>query len=176
MTITPELKPDLISPKLFTEFQQLNEEQRRIVLHDQGPMMVIAGPGSGKTRCLTLRAMNLLLLKKASPQEMVLCTYTEKAAFEMQDRLSTIARRVGYSEDIAQIRIGTIHGICNRIIMENLHRIPATDQQTPPLGNNYEMIVGPYNLSSARAGKSLGFTKTNKLLYDFLGQLVRCIW
>src|SRR5215469_12325511 len=99
MTITQELKPDLISPMLFTEFQQLNEEQRRIVLHDQGPMMVIAGPGSGKTRCLTLRAMNLLLLKKASPQEMVLCTYTEKAAFEMQDRLSTVARRVGYSED-----------------------------------------------------------------------------
>jgi DNA helicase-2/ATP-dependent DNA helicase PcrA len=140
MTITPELQSDMISPKLFTEFQQLNEEQRRIVLHDQGPMMIIAGPGSGKTRCLTLRAMNLLLLKKASPQEMVLCTYTEKAAFEMQDRLSTIARRVGYSEDIAQIRIGTIHGICNRIIMENLHRIPATDQQTPPLGNNYEIL------------------------------------
>jgi DNA helicase-2/ATP-dependent DNA helicase PcrA len=140
MTITSQLESDMISPRLFTEFQQLNEEQRRIVLHDQGPMIVIAGPGSGKTRCLTLRAMNLLLLKKASPQEMVLCTYTEKAAFEMQDRLSSIARRVGYSEDIAQIRIGTIHGICNRIIMENLHRLPAPDQQMPPLGNNYETL------------------------------------
>ena len=140
MTITTELAPDMISPKLFTEFQHLNEEQRRIVLHDQGPMMIIAGPGSGKTRCLTLRAMNLLLLKKATPQEVVLCTYTEKAAFEMQDRLSSIARRVGYSEDIAQVRIGTIHGICNRIIAENLHRLPASDQQMPPLGNTYETL------------------------------------
>jgi DNA helicase II / ATP-dependent DNA helicase PcrA len=140
MTITTELASDMISPKLFTEFQQLNEEQRRIVLHDQGPMTTIAGPGSGKTRCLTLRAMNLLLLKRATPQEVVLCTYTEKAAFEMQDRLSSLARQVGYSEDVAQIRVGTIHGICNRMIAENLHRLPAPDQQMPPLGNNYETL------------------------------------
>jgi DNA helicase-2/ATP-dependent DNA helicase PcrA len=99
-------------------------------------MMVIAGPGSGKTRCLTLRAINLLLLEKALPQELVLCTYTEKAAFEMQDRLSEIAQRVGFHEDISQMRIGTIHGICNHIIMENLHRIPTFDHQMAPLGNN----------------------------------------
>ena len=102
--------------------------------------MIIAGPGSGKTRCLTLRAMNLLLLEKASPKELVLCTYTEKAAFEMLDRLSVIAQKVAYREDISQMRIGTIHGICNRIITENLHRIPASDHQMPPLGNNYDTL------------------------------------
>ena len=140
MTITSELKSGLVAPKLLPDFQQLNEEQRKIVIHDHGPMMIIAGPGSGKTRCLTLRAMNLLLLEKASPQELVLCTYTEKAAFEMQDRLSMIAHRIGYCEDIAQIHTGTIYGICNRIIVENLHRIPAPDQQAPPLGNNFETL------------------------------------
>ncbi len=140
MTITSELMSDMISPELLSDFQQLNEEQRKIVIHDNGPVMVIAGPGSGKTRCLTLRAMNLLLLKKALPQELVLCTYTEKAAFEMQDRLSMIAHKVEYHEDISQMRIGTIHSICNRIITENLHRIPTPDQQMPPLGNNYATL------------------------------------
>ncbi len=43
-------------------YQELNVEQRKVVAHDKGPLLVIAGPGSGKTRCLTLRAMNLLLL------------------------------------------------------------------------------------------------------------------
>ncbi len=137
MTITSELMTDSIAPELLDNFQQLNEEQREIVIHDNGPMMVIAGPGSGKTHCLTLRAMNLLLLKKASPQQLVLCTYTEKAAFEIQDRLSVIAHKLEYPEDISQMRIGTIHGICNGIITENLHRVPTADHQLPPLGTNY---------------------------------------
>lgn len=55
MTIAQELEKD---------FEKLNEDQKRVVAHDSGPMMVIAGPGSGKTRCLVLRAMNLLLLKR----------------------------------------------------------------------------------------------------------------
>ena len=140
MTITSELMSDIISPELLDDYQQLNEEQRKIVIYDNGPMMVIAGPGSGKTRCLTLRAMNLLLLERALPQQLILCTYTEKAAFEMQDRLSVIAHRVDFREDISQMRIGTIHGICNRIILENLHRLPTSDHQMPPLGNNYATL------------------------------------
>jgi DNA helicase-2/ATP-dependent DNA helicase PcrA len=131
MTIAPELEED---------FQELNEDQKRVVAHDSGPMMVIAGPGSGKTRCLVLRAMNLLLLEKAKPQELVLCTYTKKAAFEMQDRLSVIAKKVGYRKDISQMHIGTIHSICERIIAENLHRISAFDYRTPLPGNQYKTL------------------------------------
>ena len=118
------------------DFRELNDEQRKVVAHDQGPLLVIAGPGSGKTRCLTLRAMNLLLLEKAEPSEIVLCIYTEKAAYEMQDRVSKIANDVGYRKGISQMRIGTIHSICSRIIKENLHRIPNTYQQRPHIGNN----------------------------------------
>lgn len=141
MTITSNLSAEEIAPQLEADFLELNQEQRKVVAHDSGPLLVIAGPGSGKTRCLTLRAINLLLLEKAeSPSELVLCTYTEKAAYEMQDRVSEIAKRVGYNKDISQMRIGTIHGICSRIIMENLHRIPNSDQQRPFIGNNYEIL------------------------------------
>ena len=140
MTIASNPFAEEIAPQLKADFLKLNPEQRKVVAHDDGPLLVIAGPGSGKTHCLTLRAMNLLLLGKAVPSELVLCTYTEKAAYEMQDRVSEIAKRVGYNEDISQMRIGTIHGICSRIIMENLHRIPNFDQQRPFIGNNYEIL------------------------------------
>jgi ATP-dependent DNA helicase UvrD/PcrA len=129
-----------VALELESDFQELNESQKNVVIHDGGPMMVIAGPGSGKTRCLILRAMNLLLLEKAKPQELVLCTYTRKAAFEMQDRLSSIAQRVGYLGDISLIRVGTIHSICERMITENLHRLPTLDYHTPPLGNEYRTL------------------------------------
>lgn len=122
-----------IADKLLQDCSELNDDQRKIVTHESGPLLVVAGPGSGKTQSLILLAMNLLLLEKTKPSELILCTYTEKAAYEMQDRISAIARKVNYRKDISEVRIGTIHGICNRIIMENLHRI-----RTP--GNNYETL------------------------------------
>jgi DNA helicase-2/ATP-dependent DNA helicase PcrA len=76
--------------------------------------------------------MNLLLCKDAESSQIVLCTYTEKAAFELQDRLASIANHVGYKGDLSQIKVGTIHSICQQLINENLHHTP--------LGNNYETL------------------------------------
>lgn len=94
----------------------LNTEQKLIVAHKQGPLRVIAGPGTGKTHSLTLLAMNLLLRGDAQPSEIVLCTYTEKAAYGLQDRLNSFAKKIDYTEDLSQIRIGTIHGICQQLV------------------------------------------------------------
>src|SRR5712692_4253298 len=110
----------------------MNEDQLAIVSHKQGPLLVIAGPGSGKTRSLTLLAMNLLLCNDAGPSELVLCTYTEKAAYEMQDRITRIANEVNYKGDLSQLKIGTIHSICKQFITDHLHHTP--------LGNNYETL------------------------------------
>ncbi len=75
---------------------------------------MIAGPGSGKTYSIVLRALNLLLLEKAQPSQIVLCTFTEKAAFEMRDRLAAAARKVGYAGDLSELAVSTIHSFCNR--------------------------------------------------------------
>lgn len=149
MTIASDPFTGDIATLLMTDFLELNPEQRKVVTHDRGPLLVIAGPGSGKTHCLTLRAMNLLLLGKADPSELVLCTYTEKAAYEIQDRVSELAKRVGYHQDMTQMRIGTIHSICSLIIKENLHRIPNTHQQRPFIGNNYEIWIDYLNVCSS---------------------------
>jgi DNA helicase-2/ATP-dependent DNA helicase PcrA len=110
----------------------LNDAQRAIVGHSEGPLLVIAGPGSGKTFSLVLRTMNLLLLGQATPRELVVCTFTEKAAFELRDRIGAAAHRVGYTGDLSELQVCTIHGLCNRLLMTYRHRTP--------LGNNYETL------------------------------------
>ena len=121
-----------IAPALLREYPDMNEAQRSIVAHDGGPLLVIAGPGSGKTFSLVLRTMNLLLSGKAAPKELVVCTFTEKAAFELRDRISAAARKVGYTQDLSELRVSTIHAFCNRLL--------ATFRHRTPLGNNFETL------------------------------------
>ena len=58
------------------------------------------------------------------PRELVVCTFTEKAAFELRDRISAAARKIGYKEDLSELRVSTIHGLCNRLLIEYRHHTP----------------------------------------------------
>ncbi len=122
----------MIAPQLERYLPKINEAQHAIVSHIEGPLLAIAGPGSGKTHSLTLLALNLLLCGHAKPSELILCTYTEKATYEMQDRISRIAKEINYTEDLSLLRIGTIHEICNQFIADNIH--------LSPLGKDYEIL------------------------------------
>ena len=121
-----------IAPALLRAYPAMNNAQREIIGHQDGPLLVIAGPGSGKTFSIVLRAINLLLLGKARPSELILCTYTEKAAYELRDRIAAAAQKVNFHADLSQLRVGTIHGICNALLMEHRHRTP--------LGSGYETL------------------------------------
>ena len=121
-----------VAPAILEYYAELSGSQRAAVGHTDGPLLVIAGPGAGKTHSIVLRALNLLLLGKAEPKEVVLCTFTEKAAFEMRDRLAGAARKVGYKGDLSELTIATIHGFCNRLLTEHRHRTT--------LGHGYETL------------------------------------
>ena len=121
-----------IAPAILKHYPNLSATQRKVVGHIDGPLLVIAGPGSGKTYTVVLRALNLLLLEKATAKELVLCTFTEKAAFEMRDRLSAAARKVGYAGDLSELAVSTIHSFCNRLITQHRHRTS--------LGHNYDTL------------------------------------
>ena len=121
-----------IAPGILEHYPELNDAQREIIGHLDGPLLVIAGPGSGKTYSIVLRTLNLLLLEKAQPKEVVLCTFTEKAAFEMRDQLAAAARKVSYDDDLSDLTISTIHGFCNQVLIQRRHRTR--------LGHNYETL------------------------------------
>ena len=122
---------DLIAHQL-SDLYSMNDAQREIIAHKSGPLRVIAGPGSGKTHSLTLLAMNLLLCRDTPPEGIILCTYTDRAADEIQDRLFDIAHRINYPGDLSNIKIGTIHSICKQFINRHLDHTP--------LGNSYETL------------------------------------
>ncbi len=102
-------------------FNRLNERQLEAVNHTEGPLLIIAGPGSGKTATLVARTANILLRRLAQPREVLLCTYTEKAAGELRDRVAEAMRDVGYTGDLSELLVGTIHGVCNQFIQQHRH-------------------------------------------------------
>jgi len=110
----------------------LNQQQETIIKHEDGPLLVVAGPGSGKTLTIILRALNLLLNGKAEPSEIIICTYTDKAARELQSRFMDMARKAHYEQDLSALRIGTIHSLCNKLIRRYL--------DSTHLSNDYEVL------------------------------------
>lgn len=98
--------------------QSLNEKQREAASHDKGPILVIAGAGTGKTRVLTHRIANLIDTRKAMPWEILAITFTNKAANEMKERIGQL---LDYPID--RMWIGTFHSVCVRILRKNIERI-----------------------------------------------------
>ena len=74
--------------KTLENFKRLNEVQKEAVLHDKGPLLVLAGAGTGKTGVLTTRLSRLLIENIALPGEILAVTFTNKAANEMRSRVS----------------------------------------------------------------------------------------
>ncbi len=64
-----------------------NDAQKKAIETIKGPLLIIAGPGSGKTRVLIMRTLNLLLVQKVPPNRILLCTFTEKATGQLKERL-----------------------------------------------------------------------------------------
>lgn len=93
----------------------LNESQRRSVLSDAKTLQVLAGPGSGKTRVLTCRTAHFVLNEKIKPQQIIVVTFTNKAANEMKKRLYTM---IG-NKNTENLVIGTFHAICARLLRYN---------------------------------------------------------
>jgi DNA helicase-2/ATP-dependent DNA helicase PcrA len=106
--------------------EQLNEAQRAAAMHTQGPAMVIAGAGSGKTRVLTYRIAYLLNQKLADPFQLLALTFTNKASREMRERIS---RLVGPS-DARALFMGTFHSIFSRFLRVEAEHLGYTSAFT----------------------------------------------
>ena len=136
MVDTPTL--DLADPALI---EGMNAEQVQAVLHEGGPLLIVAGAGSGKTRVLTHRIAHLIRDREVSPYQILAITFTNKAAFEMRQRVGALVgeRLVGISRDEdGRIRnrpwssmwVSTFHSACARLLRDEAHRMGYTGSFT----------------------------------------------
>ena len=95
--------------------KNLNKAQKEAVLHLDGPLLIVAGAGSGKTKVLTSRIANIIKEKKAFPNQILAVTFTNKAAKEMQNRVS----RILGSTAVGLSWLGTFHSICAKLLRKH---------------------------------------------------------
>ncbi len=117
---------------------QLNPRQRQAVEEIEGPMMVVAGPGTGKTQVLTLRIANILLRTDTPAHAILALTFTEAAAREMRERLVKLIGPDGY-----YVGIGTFHAFGRGVIQEHPDRF-ALQEDAEPLTDleRIELVAG----------------------------------
>ncbi|GAB4253047.1 ATP-dependent helicase [Deferrisoma sp.] len=118
MTHPPAFDPEAIR-------SQLNPAQWEAVSHGEGPLLILAGAGSGKTRVLTYRIAYLIGAAGVSPREILAVTFTNKAAREMLRRVEALL-----GSRSAGIWIGTFHGVCLRILRAHGHLLPVGPEFT----------------------------------------------
>ena len=107
------LSPSEVEKLIEKYLKGLSEEQAEIAMHFNGPLLVIAGPGSGKTETMVRRTALLIDHYKVDPSEILMTTFTEKAAANLVARVKS---KIADPRLVEQITIGTIHSVCLKIL------------------------------------------------------------
>lgn len=102
------------------DFGTANGNQKKAIQATDGPVLIIAGPGTGKTFTLVKRAVFLITEKKVKPENIMIATFTEKAAKEIITRITNELIKLDINVNVNELYIGTLHSICLRLIKENL--------------------------------------------------------
>ena len=139
------------SPVILRLHPELDADQRAVIAHRDGPLLVIAGPGSGKTLCLQLRAVNLLLTGQCLPSGLVLCTFGRNAARQLEQRFLRSARVCGVPGDLSRVRISTVHSLCHRILAPHAgavglrpgYRLLDEPEQQLLMQEEFDAVLGP---------------------------------
>ena len=114
------------------DFGNANENQRKAIRTVDGPVLITAGPGTGKTYTLVQRAIFLIQERGVRPEEIMISTFTEKAAKELITRITNELAARNISVNINEMYIGTFHSLCLRMIKDHL--------EDTRLKRNYRML------------------------------------
>ena len=144
-------------------FEGLNKDQFAAVTHTAGPLLIIAGAGSGKTRVLTHRIAYLLAVEKVPPGQILAITFTNKAADEMKERLKNLIGPVAKA-----MWVSTFHAACVRILRNHAEKVgfnsnfviyDTADQQTLLKQCLKELNLDPKKYSPKSAGALISNAK-----------------
>src|SRR6516164_3660550 len=142
---------------------KLNEAQRRVVMHAEGPLLVIAGAGTGKTRVITERIRHLLHANPALSGENILgLTFTRKAAGEMKARVVKTSVEHGKA-----VTLATFHSFCETLLKD-------TNPQRVLLGKEDHWILLRRNLARLKLDKYRRLAEPGEFLNDFVEFFSRC--
>ncbi len=113
-------------PTFSSEYKRLNAEQQKAVDTVEGPVMVVAGPGTGKTQVLAMRVANILQKTHARPSNILCLTFSTSGAVAMRQRLQTIIGSDAYG-----VTVSTVHGFCDSIITRNTGTFSEWESMKP---------------------------------------------
>lgn len=135
----------------------LNNRQEEVITHTDGPLWVVAGPGSGKTEVLVIKTLKLLFVDRVPPNSLLVTTFTEKAAKNLFDRILNYATEIFFRHpelesqiDIYQLRIGTLHSLCIDVMQE--YRYPGYENVR--LMDDMEQFLFLYEHASLAAARA----------------------
>jgi len=118
----------------------------------EGPLFLTAGPGSGKTRVILWRTVNLIVFHNIKPEEIFLATFTEKAALQLkqglQSLLSLASTHTGKPYDLGRMYIGTLHSLCQKLLVDRHLNSKRTRQRAPALMDDLNQFLFVYNHSN----------------------------